>query len=309
MRAPLCFLAVSTAFVACSSEGTTSPDAGPGDASAIDAPKDRVLVDNFVPSCAMTMACDEGSKPSAPNPECIVSFQGKLIDSMGSPIANETVYLCGTNLCTSPLKSDPMGIFAANEVCNWFLQPAVKYLGGTKYASFASATPSGQTKIIVPDTTLTALPAQGVTIPPSGTITSNNVSLVLGNGTVVKFDPSEPTDAESQKFRAVEIPIAKAPPFMDASLKIETLWGLAPVNAALNPPAKLIVPNTKNWPMNTVVEFFLNGVDTFDLMPPAPYGKFGPIGTGKVTANGVETDTGAGNGLPMLGMVGIRVKP
>jgi hypothetical protein len=93
-------------------------------------------------------------------------------------------------------------------------------------------------------------------------------------------------------------------------LKLEVLWGLAPVNAAISPAAQLTVPNTKGWMPNVAVEFFLNGVDTFDANPPAPYGKYGPIGTGKVSADGmtVSTDPGAGNGIPMLGIVGIRLK-
>jgi hypothetical protein len=137
-------------------------------------------------------------------------------------------------------------------------------------------------KVMTGDVTLTPLPQTGTPFTSTGDMKSGNITLTFAQATTVKFDPSEPNDPELQKFRAVEVPLANAPPYFDSALKIEVLYGLGPVNAALTPAAKLTVPNTKMWAANAVVEFFLNGMDTFDAVVPAPYGKFGPIGTGKV---------------------------
>src|SRR5262249_9385315 len=102
----------------------------------------------------------------------------------------------------------------------------------------------------------------------------------------------------------VEVPLANAPPFLDAALKIDQLWGLAPVNARLTPNAKLTVKNTKGWAANAQVEFFLNGMDAFEFPTPAPYGKFGSIGIGHVSNDGMTVSPD--NGLPMIGMIGIH---
>lgn len=301
------FLSAAIAISGCSSDDKGNPDGG-ADASsdaAIDAPKDRAAQDNFTPSCAMAMACDPNDKPSLGTPACIVSLKTHVTDAMSAPLADQTIYVCGTNICTAPQKTDMMGNLTLS-MCTWFQSPAYKYLGEWKYVSFASALPN-MLNVDSGNVTLTPLPATGAAFPQSGDVKSGNITLTLQNATMIKFDPSESMDPENQKFRGAQVSLTSLP-FFDASLGLEVLWGLAPVNAALSPPAKLTVPNVKMWPANTAVLFYLNGVDTFDAMPPTPYGKFGPIGTGHVSNDGmtVSTDPGQGNGVPMLGVVGIK---
>lgn len=189
-------------------------------------------------------------------------------------------------------------------MCAWFAQAAAKYIGGVKFASFAAAVPQGSS-VTVPPLTLVALPATGVDLPAGGgAVTSSNVTLTIAASSVT-FDPTEPNDVDLHRFRAVQVPTAKAPPGTPAG--VEVVFGLGPVNAALKPAAKLTVPNVAGWPANTAVKLYLNGVDAFDAVPPVPYGVWGAIGTGHVSADGmtVSTDPGNGNGLPMIGMVGL----
>jgi hypothetical protein len=304
----LVLLSLITA-AACSSDPLPGTDAStPTDGAQADAKKDTNTNFDAGPTCAQTMMCVEEDKPMSGSPVCMLSLKATFVDLAGKPLAGETVYVCGTNICTLPKKTDAQGVFTADEpICNWFLVPALKYLGHDKFVSFANATPAGVQKVTYQNpVTLVALPQAGVTIPTSGPITSNGVTLTLAPNTTAKFDPSDPMDPEVHKFRAVEVPIAKAPPDIDASLKLEVLWGLAPFDAILTPAPKLTVPNTKAWAPNAEVELFLNSGNTYDLNPPVPYAKYSPIGTAHVSNDGMTITSDAG--IPSIGIVGMRLK-
>lgn len=289
-------LAATGLVAACSSSTPATGDGGSKDATA-----DKAPIDAYVPACDQTKACD-GDPPMGA--QCIVSFDTQLVDVGGAPITSEKLFLCGTNLCTAPIAPDAQGKIHS-WVCAYFVQAAAKYLGGVAYASFAAAAPTGSS-VTMPALTLVALPATGADIPMNGgAVTSNMVTLTVA-ASAVTFDPTEPDDADLHRFRAVTVPLAKAPP--GAPSGVGVVWGLGPVNAALKPAAKLTVPNSAGWPANAAVKVYLNGVDAFDAVPPVPYGGWGAIGTAHVSADGmtISTDSGPGNGLPMIGMVGLE---
>lgn len=309
------FLALtSLTILACSSDNS-NPDGGNNPDGAIaDAGKDRMQMEAApVWDCPAKMTCDPDTKTGAQ--QCVMTVTSKVVDINGAPLAGQIIFICGENICTDPLKTDAMGIpkkkdgSDVKDICTWFTTPAYKYLGGPSFVSFASATPANEPNPKTGDVTLIALPQTGVAFTSTGNHVSGGLTLTFASPTTIKYDPSEPSDAENQKFRAVDYPLAKAPPFFDQTQKIEVLYGTAPVNARLTPPAKLTTPNPKGWMVGTKVEFLLNGVDTFDINPPppAPYGRFGVVATGTVTgANTIETDQG--QGIPMLGLIGIRQK-
>jgi hypothetical protein len=296
-------------IAACSSTPSTPPagnDAGLTDTKPT---SDVQQADTYSPSCAEAKACDPSSQPT--NGECLVSVDATLFDLGAKPITTESIYICGTNLCTSPLAADAMGK-VHGDVCLWFVKPAFKYLGGPNFASFASAIPMNSPSVSLSSVVLTPLPTAGVDFPANGgDVSSNGATLTAPAAAGVKFDLSESSDPNWHKWRAVQVDLKNAPPFFDnTTLKLEVLWGLAPVNALITPSATLKVPNTQKWAANAAVEFFLNGCNNGASMPPAPYGGWGPIGTGHVSQDGttVSTDPGMGNGIPMIGMVGIRLK-
>lgn len=84
------------------------------------------------------------------------------------------------------------------------------------------------------------LPATGVDLPMGGgAVTSSNVTLTIA-ASPVTVDPTEPNDADLHRFRAAQVPTAKAP--LGTLVGVEVVFGLGPVNAALKPAAKLTVP-------------------------------------------------------------------
>jgi hypothetical protein len=239
-----------------------------------------------------------------PGSLCVVSVDARLVDASGAGIPGEMLTVCGSNLCSLPVMTDSGG-FAHFGLCLNLVQPALKFLGGTTYVSFAAAVTSpAQT---FPPVTLVPLPAQGAPFPASGgAVQSGAVTLQVAAGAVT-FDPTAPTDPSSQEFRAAPVVPSVAPPGLDAALGVKALWGLAPANAVIRPTATLTIPNPDpSWLAGATVDIVANGAEA-SANAPLPYGAWGPIGTGTVSADGktISTNMGAGNGVPMLGIVGV----
>jgi hypothetical protein len=236
---------------------------------------------------------------------CVVSADAQLIDPTGAPVTGQIVLLCGLNTCSLPVASDAQGKvhFA---LCVNMVKPALKVLGGANYASFAAAM-SAPTETF-PPITLTPLPATGVAFPTTGgTVSSAGVSLQVAAGAVT-FDSSQPDDPNSVEFRAASVPLADAPPGLDAALGVKALWALAPANATIAPAAILTVPNPDptDWTAGTKIDFVMNSIDE-DPKAPVAYGTWGLVCTGTVSADGttISTDVGTGKGLPLTGVIGV----
>jgi hypothetical protein len=251
-------------------------------------------------------SCSQGCSNTAPSGAiCAISADAQLVDGTGAPVADQVLLLCGRNLCSLPVTTNAAGKVHF-DLCLNMTSPALKLLGGTSYVSFATAmtTPTET----FPPITVVRLPAQGAPFPSgAGTISSASVSLDVAASSVT-FDPSQPGDPNSVEFRAAAVDPTKAPPGLASSLGIKALWGLAPVNATISPSATLTIPNPDptDWPAGTQVDFVMNSLDE-SPKPPVPYGTWGPIGTGTVSADGktITTDSDAGSGLPLTGIVGV----
>jgi hypothetical protein len=236
---------------------------------------------------------------------CVVSADAELVDTTGAPLAGQTLLLCGTNLCSLPVKTDAQGK-AHFGLCLNMTSPALKYLGDTSYVSFAAR--MTQPTETFPPITLVPLPADGSPFPTGqGSVTSGSVTLEVAAGAVT-FDATQPSDSSSHELRAAAVDPAKAPPGLAASLGVKALWGLAPANAVISPAATLTIPNpdSADWPAGTVVDVVLNSLDESPTAP-VPYGEWGTVGTATVSQDGttIVTDSAAGDGLPLTGIVGV----
>lgn len=235
---------------------------------------------------------------------CVVTADAQLVDTTGAPLAGKTLLLCGTNLCSLPVATDAQGN-AHFGLCLNMTSPALKFLGGTSYVSFAVA--MTQPTETFPPIALVPLPAEGSTFPTGqGSVTSGSVTLEVAAGSVM-FDATQPSDSSSHELRAAAVDPTKAPG-LDAALGVKALWGLAPANAVLSPAATLTIPNPDptDWPPGTQVDVVLNSLDESSAAP-VPYGTWGTVGTATVSQDGmtIVTDSTAGNGLPLTGIVGV----
>lgn len=266
-----------------------------GGASTVDADGDEDAADSGP-------ACSQGCQAtSLANATCVASVQASLVDTTGAPIAGQPLLVCGDNLCSLPGVTDGEGATQFS-LCEQMVYPALKFIGGPAYASFATAITQENTTFA--PVTLFALPATGAAFPTGGgTVTSGPVSLQVAAG-AVKFDSSQPNDANTQSFRATQIDVTKLPVPLPSGVTLSVVWGLAPVNATLSTPGALTIPNTEAWTAGAKVDLYQNGVDPIAGVAVA-YGQWTSIGTGTVSADGstITTDTG----IAVLSMVGARL--
>jgi hypothetical protein len=253
-------------------------------------------------------ACEDMQTCNAspgPGQVCVVSVEAQLVGSTGAAIAGQDLLVCGDNLCSLPGVTDSHGSTSI-VLCQLMVAPALKFLGGSSYVSFAAAITEKDTSFA--PITLVPLPATGPMFPAGGgKVTSGSVSLDVA-ANAVTFDSTQPDTPNLHVFLAAAVDLTKPPPGFPSSLGLKIVWGLAPVNATLIPSATLTIPNTLSWAAGSKVDFYMNGVEPI-AMPDVPYGAWGSVGTGTVSADGtsISTDTGAGNGIPILGMVGVRL--
>lgn len=305
LLSPLAIAAIA-AIAACSSGSShgapAAKDAAPPNTDAGDATGQDAAEEDAAFSCdagcpATTMA----------NATCVATVQATLVDASGAPVVGQDLLVCGDNLCSLPGPTDGQGV-AQFSLCEQMVFPALKFLGGPSYVSFASSITQADT--VFAPITLVPLPSTGAAIPAGGgTVTSGSVTLQVA-ANAVTFDPSQPTDANTQAFRAAQVDVAKVPASLPSSLVLAAIWGLAPVNATMSPPGTLTipVPNGAGWAAGAKVDFYMNGVEP-EAGVAVPYGQWGPVGTGTVSQDGttISTDTGSGNGIPVLSMVGVRL--
>jgi hypothetical protein len=236
----------------------------------------------------------------------VTTLDVTLVDPGGKAIAGVPVFACGTNLCTEPTATDATG-HAALAPCVTIANPALKVFDDPTWAPFAAGLLGPGPSFVIPKVTVAPLPAQG-SLLANGSNASAGVTLAVPGA--VKFD-LEHAMASSQAFRAAAVtPAWFAGTALDPGPPgLQVAWALAPLNTTLSPPGKLTVPNTAAWPAGAQVDVFLDGTDTTTATPVAPWGAWGPIGSGHVSADGlsVSTDDGSGNGLPEVGLVGLRL--
>jgi hypothetical protein len=227
-----------------------------------------------------------------------------LVDPTGKPVAGVPVFVCGTNLCTSPSKSASDGTVEV-AACLPFASPALKVFSDPQWAPFAALLPATGPSFSLGNLTITPLPPQdGAPLATgSGTVTSGGVVLTLSN-TTVTFDV-EHQSSDSQLFRAVAIADGALPATLQGQIAVA--WALAPLNTKLNPAVQLQLPNGPAYAAGAAVDVYLNGTDTATATPPAPWGSWGLLGTGAVSADGKSIVlTVAQGGLPEIAMVGVK---
>jgi hypothetical protein len=288
-------LALALSVAACSST-SASPVSPPGDAGA-DAQA-------TAPACTPTSACPVAPSAGA---RCVTTVDATLVDPSGHPLAGIPVFACGTNLCTAPQTTGEGG-HARVAACLGIANAALKIFDDPARVPFAALLEGAGPGYVVPRLVVAPLPAAAGSPLAPGSNASAGVTLDVPGA--VTFDLEHTTPA-SQAFRAAAVtPAWFAGTGLDpAATGVAVAWGLAPLDAKLAPPGKLTVPNAAGWAPGAAVDFFLDGADTTTATPFAPWGTWGPMGSGHVSADGktVATDDGAGNGLPEVGLVGVRL--
>lgn len=231
---------------------------------------------------------------------CVTTMQATMVDPSGAPVAGLPVFVCGTNLCTAPARSAADGSVTV-AACLPFARPALKVFSDPAWGPFAALLPGAGPAYSLGRVTVAPLPADGAPLVPGTSASSGGVTLSLAPGTHVTFDVTH-QDPNAQELRAVEQPASRLPPTLAGG--VSDAWALAPLDTKLDPPAQLTVPNTPGWPAGAQVDFYLDGADAASTSPPAPWGAWGLVGTGAVSADAKSIALAA---LPEIAMVGVKL--
>jgi hypothetical protein len=228
-----------------------------------------------------------------------------LVGLDNAPAAGVECALCGIDVCITPVDSDADG--------NVTIQtgmpldaPAFKVGNGLDYAKFAFELPEGTLEHVLPNVLAAELTDTLQPFETGAELASGDITVRLPPGGVAVVDTLSFPDASQQTFRAVEIPGNRIASLAPADLDIELLFVTGPVDTKLCPSAEVTVPNRAGWEPGSAVEFWLHGSEVITEQW-APYAGWAKVSGGTVSDDGLSVTSNAGEGLPVLGVVGVRL--
>jgi hypothetical protein len=268
---------------------TTKPDAAPPPSDAAVAP-----------------ACHGPGYAGSPTKQQFSHLSATVVDVDGKPVSDVIAQACGTNICLNGTTASNGTVIIDDDV--GMTKPAFKYGGGQAYVRFALPLSGSAVDVdLGNEVTFPFDPAAaGAPLVPGKAAVSNGVTLTVSPDTVsITPDPFDFDTPDLKKFRAVEVPIGKAPGAVDTTLDFGMLVALTPSATVLCPAAALSVPNSPGWAAGSRVELFLHGIDVGEEW--APYGGWAKVSGGAVSRDGMTIETDPDGGLPALSVVGIRL--
>ena len=251
--------------------------------------------------CTLTPAVNPGVK-SAVN-----TITGRVLDVDGNPVGKILFDVCGTDQCLSG-ESDDQGNATVDGMGKELTDNHLIYGHGDHYVQWAADIPASGD---FGDIHAVAFPdhSEGQEMCPGTTVTQGDVTLEIADPGNIKHDLINiGGDKTKLGFRSVNVPVTGLNlPALDSSYGFELVYALAPIQSKICPAAKMTIPNSKGWDADAAVEFFLHGSTTFTDLHTA-YGEWAKVSDGAVSADGKTVSTSDGQGIPVLGPIGIRLK-
>ena len=245
------------------------------------------------------------------------SVTAKVVDETGAAVANQPVYICGLNLCSSPATTANDGTVTITTNLTE-TKPAFKVGDTIAYAEVAIPLTVGATDLTASGTKVLTLGRlsnkTGATLTPGMDATSGDVTVSVPAGATVGIDGLVYATADSQKLRTVSIPLANDGPILASSghSDFSLFYGLSPAETLICPAAKVTVqlphdtssPNNFGWAAGSAVEFWIMTVDTAQTY--APYAGWAKMSDGVVSSDGTSVSTTSGQGFIFLESFAIR---
>lgn len=237
-------------------------------------------------------------------PIAISSVNATIVDENGAPIADLAAFVCGTKICSLPVRTDADGNVTV-PFDDSIEKPAFKYGDGLEVGRFFPPLSESVTEIALGTIGTPRLPAEGACLSPGTTVESGGVRLTTLDEALIELLPLDYPEPDQRTFRAAELPLALAPPGLDGGEGLEAIFALAPVGAAICPGATLDLPNTPGYEPGTEVDILIHGTDVEELW--VPYGGWRVVATGRVDDTGERIETIDGF-LPIITDVGVRAR-
>ena len=251
-------------------------------------------------------SCHGPGYAGSPSTQQFSHLSATVVDENGKPVSDVVAQACGTNICLNGMTASNGSVVIDEKV--GMTKPAFKYGGGQSYVRFALPLTGSSVDVDLGDEVTFAFdpPASGAPLEPGKAAVSNGVTLTVSSETLsIQPDPFDFDTPDLKKFRAVEVPVDRAPAAVDTSLGFGMIVALTPSATVLCPAAALTVPNSPGWQAGARVELFLHGVDVGEEW--APYGSWAKVSEGAFSDDGTTIATDPEGGLPALSVVGIRL--
>lgn len=232
--------------------------------------------------------------------------QGTIQSTEGGPAGEIPAEVCGTNQCLVTTVNGS-GVFNENyNQTDELLDTRFLYGKGKHWVLMGADLPS-MTDANFGTIDAVPMPAFSAGVAfADGDVTQNGVTLTLEPCSDIKY-PIDWSDPNEQVFRAVMFsPSDGNFPGIDSNLNFEVMVALAPMPTSICPAAKLTIPNEPSLAANAEVEFLLYGTRTFQHW--SEYGTWSVVSEGTVSADGNTITTNDGEGIPDLGLYGVRLK-
>jgi hypothetical protein len=234
----------------------------------------------------------------------IGSVSATIVDENGEPIADLAAFVCGTKICSLPVRTDAEGNVTI-AFSDSIEKPAFKYGDGLEVGRFFPLLSEDAGAIALGTIGTPRLPSEGACLSPGTTAESGNVRLALAPDAMVELLPLDYPEPDQRTFRAAELPLSLAPSALDPGVGLDAIFALAPVGAVICPAATIDLPNTPGYAAGTEVDILVHGADVEEEW--VPYGLWRVVATGRVDESGERIETIDG-GLPVISDVGVRAR-
>jgi hypothetical protein len=307
----VCFGVFATSCAGGETELTDSDGERPTDDAGVGSPEVDASRSGDEPSLqtpSSPWSCEEPQVATDDPAQPFARLDATVVDEHGQGVPNLLAQACGTNLCLAD-KTDASGDVALRQDPAVELRRAAfKYGDGLRYAQFARLL-SEESEHSLGEQRTFAFPALGLGEPfrVGERLTSSGVVLDLSETLAVRVDVLSFPDTEEQVFVAQPLPSDSWPEAVPKDAGLEVLVALGPVKTKFCPPARLDVENTAGWPPGAEVEVLLHVTDALSHW--GAYGTFSRVSLAQVDEAGERVTTNVGEGLPELGVVGLRLAP
>jgi hypothetical protein len=238
------------------------------------------------------------------DPIAIGSVSATIVDENGEPIADLAAFVCGTKICSLPVRTNAAG-YVTIAFSDSIEKPAFKYGDGFEVGRFFPLLSEDAGDIALGTIGTPRLPLEGACLSPGTTAESGNVRLSLAPDAMIELLPLDYPEPHQRTFRAAELPLSLAPSALYAGEGFGAIFALAPVGAVICPAATIDLPNTPLYGAGTEVEILVHGADVEEEW--APYGLWRVVATGRVDETGERIETIDG-GLPVISDVAVRAR-
>jgi hypothetical protein len=247
------------------------------------------------------------------------SVTATIVDETGAPVVGQTVFICGTDICSAPGMTAAGGKVTLTTTTAHMKSPAFKFGDAVAYAEMAVPLSMMDTDFTTLGTHVLATgklsDKPGAALAPGKDAISGDVTVSIPAGASVGFDINHSACGDVQMFRSVSIPLTNEGPILDqvpvgdgGPNDFKLLYGVSPAETWICPAAKVTValPSTLGWAPGAAVEFWIMTTDVGQTY--APYGGWAKMSDGAVSADGKSVATVASGGFVYLENFAIRLK-